>query len=179
MYNSLISGETTYQLQDVQNLRTTIGKQAKMMETVGKKIASLPVDPENPKTATLQTNIKRATSYYINEHLISMPVLPTMSELEQMQRDRILRTTSVEEMPKTNVRVTKVAVETGWTPAGISKDDAEEPVDPLLEQINNVKHYIEQAKVAQRFTEVLSLKENLRTLQKEYEKQQRYHCVDA
>lgn len=65
MYNSLTSGETTFLLQDVQALRSSIAEKAQMIDTLSKKIASAPVDLETPKAALLQNNIRKSTSNYI------------------------------------------------------------------------------------------------------------------
>lgn len=65
MYNSLTAGERTYLLQDCQSLRLSIAEKAQMIDTLSKKIAQEPVDPDTPKAASVQSNIRKATSNYI------------------------------------------------------------------------------------------------------------------
>lgn len=65
MYNSLTAGERTYLLQDCQSLRLAIAEKAQMIDTLSKKIAQEPVDPDTPKAASVQSNIRKATSNYI------------------------------------------------------------------------------------------------------------------
>lgn len=65
MYNSLTSGETTFLLQDVQTLRSSIAEKAQMIDTLSKKIASEMVDSRTPKAAVVQSNIRKSTSNYI------------------------------------------------------------------------------------------------------------------
>lgn len=172
MYNSLTSGETTFQLQDTQSLRTTIAKQAEMIDTLSKKIAALPDEHDNPKVQTLQNAIKRATSHYIKEYLLTLPVPPSLEELEQIKRLRLLRNDEDEVEPETSIK--KVTVTTGWSPSNMAssvKTDSHTE-DPLIEQINIVRNYIEQARKAQRFEEVASLETNLKFLKQAYREQE-------
>lgn len=172
MYNSIMSGETTHQLQEAQNLRTTIAKQAEALDTVSKKIASLPVDPDTPRVATLQNSVRKAISHYIKDNLLTLPVLPTHDEVEQIRKERIVKQReAVTPEVKSNVKIKRVAVTTGWSPSNVAESGDSE--DPLVQQINNVRNYIEQAKKANRMEEVASLKENLEFLKARYREQLR------
>lgn len=172
MYNSLISGETTYLPQDLQSLRTTIADQAQMIDTLSKKIASLPVTDETPKAVILQNSIRKATSIYIKDYLLTLPTPPTVEELERIKRERTLKS-SDDLTPSPKIHIKKVTVTTGWSPAHIPSDSISiEEDDPLLEQMNIVRNYIKQARQAQRFDEAASLTENLNMLKEMYRKQQ-------
>lgn len=65
----------------------------------------------------------------------------------------------------------------GWLPtASISRQ--QELADPLLQQIDNITSFIEQAKEANRLDEVQMLQENLRQLQDEYDQQQTDRAIE-
>lgn len=51
--------------------------------------------------------------------------------------------------------------------------DANTEENPLIEQMQIVRNYIDQARKAHRFEEVASLEENLRMLKETYRQQQR------
>ncbi|XP_013417356.1 rabenosyn-5-like [Lingula anatina] len=60
----------------------------------------------------------------------------------------------------------------GWMPPDQSKASAATPDDdPMVQQMNNIKHYIKQAKDAQKWDEVHMLEENLKMLQSEFWRQ--------
>ncbi|KAJ8947892.1 hypothetical protein NQ318_010038 [Aromia moschata] len=172
IYNSLISGETTYLLQDLQSLRTTIADKAQMIDTLSKKIASLPVDAETPKAAALQNSIRKATSVYIKDYLLTLAAPPTPQDLEKIKRERSMRAVDEDVAPMPRASIKRVTVTTGWSPANVSETAAAEEGDPLLEQMSIVRNYIEQARKAHRFEEVASLQENLEMLKQTYRKQQ-------
>lgn len=165
------SGETTYLLQDLQSLRNSIADKAQMIDTISKKIASVPVDPETPKAAILQNSIRKATSSFIKEELITLPPPPTPQDLEKIKNERLAKVTD-DDIPISNISIKKVMVTTGWSPANVTNEaTVTEEADPLLEQMNIVRSYIKQARDAQRFEEVGSLQENLNMLKEMYKKQ--------
>ncbi|XP_057653617.1 rabenosyn-5 [Diorhabda carinulata] len=172
VYNSIISGETTYILQDLQSLRTTIADKAQMIDTISKKIASLSVDPSTPKAMLLQNNIRKATSMYIKDYLLTLPAPPTLQEIEKIRYERSSKAVEDDDIPVKNTNIKKVTVTTGWSPANVKNDvTVTEEEDPLLEQISIVTSYIKQARENQRFEEVASLQENLNMLKEMYRKQ--------
>lgn len=174
MYNSIISGETKYLLQDLQSLRTSIADQAQLIDTLSKKITSLPDEDDMPKAVVLKSNIRKATSFYIKDYLLTLPAPPTIQELEKIKKDRSLSSSLNDDyFPTPKLSIKKVAVTTGWSPANVPTDSSVTAVeDPLLQQINLVKSYIDQARKAQRFDEVASLTENLKMLKEMYRQQQ-------
>lgn len=174
MYNSIISGETIYLLQDLQSLRTSIADQAQLIDTLSKKIASLPEEDDFPKAAVLKNNIRKGTSVYIKDYLLTLPTPPTMQELEKIKSERtIISNKNNDFLPAPNTSVKKIAVSTGWSPANVPASNSTTDIeDPLLEQINIVKGYIMEAKKAQRFDEAVTLNENLKMLKEMYRKQQ-------
>ncbi|XP_060520267.1 rabenosyn-5 [Cylas formicarius] len=172
MYDSLMSGETTFFLPDLQALRSSIAEKGQMIDTLSKKIASLSVDSDTPKAAPLQNNIRKATSVYIKEYLLALPPPPTAEELERI-RERCSKMFKDDSLPEpSNSKLQKVAVTTGWSPAHVPNEfkvDQEE--NPLIEQMNIVRNYIAQARAAQRFEEVVSLEANLKMLKETYSKE--------
>lgn len=78
------------------------------------------------------------------------------------------------EIPQAPPRLTKVG---GWLPSsepGHARggDAGGALADPLLQQIDNIRSFLRQAREARRADEVALLEENLRQLQDEYERQQ-------
>lgn len=145
------------------------------MDTISKKIASISTDEEIPRVVTLQTNIKRATSNYIKEHLLSLPALPSVSELEKIRKEHSQRLSNVSNVdlsskPVKNAKIKRVAIETGWTPGMANSSDSED--DIFLKQIKNVEHFIKEAESAQKYEEVASLKKNLKDLREMYRETQ-------
>lgn len=165
MQESLGSGETTFQLQDAQSLRGSIAKQAEQLDLCSKRIQALPAEPDCPKTLSLQAAVKRATSQYIKEHLLELPGLPAPADLAELRRRRADQRLDSVGDEGAAVRVQRVAVTTGWTPARLPEAPSS-TADPLAEQIGIVRNYIQQARQAHRFEEVASLEENLRLLER-------------
>lgn len=66
-------------------------------------------------------------------------------------------------------RMTKAG---GWLPSADSANARSELEDPLLQQIENIRSFLRQAREAQRTDEVAMLEENLRQLEDEYDQQQ-------
>lgn len=173
MYSSLTTGDTTFQLQDAQSLKVSLAKQSEILDSLSKKIAALPVDTDVPQMFSLQNSIRRATAQYLKDNILALPVLPTHSELEKIKSDRLLRNTVVVQ-DNMNVHVKRITVTTGWSPANVPGEDSSESLDdPLMEQMNIVRNYIDQARKAQRFEEVASLRENLKMLKESYRKRQK------
>ncbi|KAF5297120.1 hypothetical protein FQA39_LY02700 [Lamprigera yunnana] len=180
MYNSLMSGEQTFRLQDVQSLRLSIAQQAEVLDVISKKIMSIPLDPDESKAILLQNSIRRATTLYIKEYLLVLPTLPSAVELNKIRQERLSRNTEVAAYPTVS-SVRKIAVTTGWSPDNISIENALPEMsddDPLMQQISIVRNYIKQARTANRFEEVASLEQNLEFLKRAYQQQQlRYRNV--
>ncbi|XP_042858528.1 rabenosyn-5-like [Penaeus japonicus] len=66
----------------------------------------------------------------------------------------------------------EVVVDTGWGP-NLTPPSVTETDEPIIQQMNNVRNYIRQAREANRYDEVATLEANLKELQGEYKKQQR------
>lgn len=145
-----------------------------MIDTLSKKIASYQENDEMPKAAVLKNNIRKATSCYIKDYLLTLPSPPTIQELEKFRNDRSLSSSVTEDLlPIPKISIKKVTVTTGWSSANIPSTSLVTDIeDPLLQQINLVKSYIDQARKAQRYDEVSSLVENLKMLKEMYQKQQ-------
>ncbi|KAK4884394.1 hypothetical protein RN001_000665 [Aquatica leii] len=174
MYNSMMSGEQTFRLQDVQSLRSSIAQQAEILDAISKRIISVPLNPEQPKAILLQNSIRRATTQYIKEYLLVLPILPSAEELYRIRQERLTRNVSTSTHPTVSA-VKKIAVTTGWSPDNLSIENVIPEIsdeDPLMQQIAIVRNYIKQARSANRFEEVASLEENLEFLKKAYREQQ-------
>lgn len=169
MYNSLVAGNTTFHLQDAQSLKTTIAQHARTLDTLSKNLTLIPPDPDAPKVASLQNAIRKATTQYVKDYILTLPVLPTLAELEQIKQNRFLYTEDTE--AASDVSVKKVTVPTGWSP-NVVETVSKEDEDPILQQMNIVRNYIEQARKAHRYEEIVSLEENLKLLKESYRKQQ-------
>lgn len=167
MYVSLTGGEATFQLQDAQSLKTSIGSKAEIIDAISKRIANLPVEESNPKIQSLQNSIRRATSNYIKDYLLTLPPLPTVQEIAAIKENRLLKVSKEDNESGKQITIKKVTVTTGWSPSSIDNSVKSEE-DPLIEQINIVRDYIAQARKAQRFEEVASLEENLKMLKEAY-----------
>ena len=61
-------------------------------------------------------------------------------------------------------------VGSGWGPSQVTIEKAS---DPILQQIENIRGYIQQAKDAEKFDEIKTLQEHLKDLQLVYEQQQK------
>lgn len=160
MCASLHAGESTYNLSDSQALRGCIGKQGEILDAVSKQIATIPLNPEIPRAVTLQNAIRRATSNYIKDTLLSLPALPTPAELlEKQNRFRDNETQTAVFVPRT------VKINDGWSPQVASDSIVESSEDPLVQQMDIVREYIKQARQAMRFEEVASLEAHLKELE--------------
>lgn len=176
MYNSLIAGNTTFHVQDAQSLKTTIAQHTKTLDTLSKNLALIPVDPDAPKVITLQNSIRRATTQYVKDYILTLPVLPTLAELEKIKQTRLSYTEDGERGADLSVK--KVTVPTGWSP-NVVEATPEEDEDPILQQMNIVRNYIEQARKAHRYEEIVSLEENLKLLKESYRQQQKQQSSKA
>ncbi|XP_050300672.1 rabenosyn-5 [Anthonomus grandis grandis] len=174
MYDSLTSGETTFLLQDLQSLRSTIAEKAQIIDTLSKKIASEPVDPEMPKAVLVQNNIRKSTSNYIKDFLLTLPQPPSSEDIENIREKLAMSFREESDIRSSRQpKIQTVAVTTGWSPApaNIEPPSQDEDDNPLKEQMRIVRNYIDQARKAQRYEEVASLEENLRMLQDTYRRQ--------
>lgn len=176
MYNSLVAGETTFLLQDVQTMRTEIARKAEMLDTLSKKINLLPIDDQTPKMTTLQSSIRKATNVYIKDNLLTLPAPPTPEELERYKREQSIRFKQSVPLPPRATNVKKVVVTTGWSPMNVSVNESED--DLLVQQMNIVRNYIEQARGAKRFEEVACLQDNLNMLKEMYKERQKNNETD-
>ncbi|XP_025833132.1 rabenosyn-5-like isoform X2 [Agrilus planipennis] len=170
MYDSIMDGDSKYSLQDAQSLRASIAKHAEQLDIISKRILNIPEDETNLK---IQAAIRQATYQYIKEYVLNQPVLPTPAEIEKIKKGRSYRVTEVHQ-PLGIPKIRKVAVTTGWSPDNASENNVPDVSDdPLLQQMNIVRNYIQQARKANRFEEVASLEENLKMLKETYMSQQK------
>uniref|UniRef100_A0A1Y1NBS9 FYVE-type domain-containing protein n=1 Tax=Photinus pyralis TaxID=7054 RepID=A0A1Y1NBS9_PHOPY len=177
MCNSLMSSEDTFHLKDAQSLRASIAQQAEVLDIISKQIMSISSEDNQPKLSLLKNAIRQATTRYIKEYLL---VLPNPAELDKMRKNRTIKHLQAVELPKP-VSLKKIAVTTGWSPENLAVQQSvtDTPNDPLEEQIKIVQNYIEQARSANRYEEVVSLEENLKFLKEAYRMNQIHSDINV
>ncbi|NXV80410.1 RBNS5 protein, partial [Atlantisia rogersi] len=103
--------------------------------------------------------------------------LETHGKQEEKQKDFISRSAAAVNGDAAHLKKGTVRKSEGWLPtSSISRES--EIADPLLQQIDNITSFIEQAKAADRIDEVRMLQENLRQLQDEYDQQQTLKAIE-
>ncbi|KAJ1524846.1 hypothetical protein ONE63_009714 [Megalurothrips usitatus] len=199
MCNSLSYGESTYQLKEAQALWAKLLRLAENIDSLSKKILVLgSADTENPprgRALQLQQQIRAAATAFLRDEMLGLPSLPTEAkylEMQEQRRQELKARIQEEEMEaqaamqlqkqrkernqdrsvhdeRANAHQDTVLLDSGWTPekARLFSSD-----DPMVQQMNNLKHYIKEAKLAQRVDEVEALERNLQELQEEYWRQQ-------
>ncbi|XP_006630784.2 rabenosyn-5 [Lepisosteus oculatus] len=154
----------------------------------------------HPKTQQLQRMIRYSATLFVQEKLLGLMSLPTKEKYDelkekrklemerklQLERQAALETQKrrAEEKPRDQFRLAastngeatplpkpSMTKASGWLPNS-SMLHTQEIKDPLLQQIDNIKSFIRQAKAANKVDEVNMLEENLRQLQDEYDQQQ-------
>ncbi|NXM32102.1 RBNS5 protein, partial [Oxyruncus cristatus] len=202
MAESLNTGETTYSLEHANDLRVEIQKIYEFIDALSKKILSLGLheDPQpHPKTLQLQRMIRYSATLFVQEKLLGLMSLPTKDQYEELKKRRLhmVRQVTLETQGKqeenqkefisrsaaavngdeTHMKKGTVRKSEGWLPtSSISRES--ERADPLLQQIDNITSFIEQAKAANRIDEVRMLQENLMQLQDEYDQQQTLKAIE-
>uniref|UniRef100_A0ABM5FJK7 Rabenosyn-5 isoform X1 n=2 Tax=Pogona vitticeps TaxID=103695 RepID=A0ABM5FJK7_9SAUR len=187
---------------EVQKMYELIDALSKKILTLGLNEETQP----HPRTLQLQRMIRYSATLFVQEKLLGLMSLPTQDQYEelkerrkqeldrklQMERQATLETQRrlddksmdyvSRSLAASNGEVSwpkRAAVKKteGWLPtASISRQ--QELADPLLQQIDNITSFIEQAKEANRLDEVQMLQENLRQLQDEYDQQQTDKAIE-
>ncbi|XP_047439492.1 rabenosyn-5 [Mugil cephalus] len=202
MAESLNAGETTYNLDTAGGLRLEVQKYYELIDALSKRILTLGVKddpPPHPKSLQLQRMIRYSATLFVQEKLLGLMSLPTKEKYEELkekrkeeqekrlqqerlatqealkrrqasERNRPLASTNGElpQAPRAP-RMTKAG---GWLPSADSVHVRSELEDPLLQQIENIRSFLRQAREAKKTDEVAMLEENLRQLQDEYDQQQ-------
>uniref|UniRef100_UPI00358DD9DB rabenosyn-5 isoform X3 n=1 Tax=Myxine glutinosa TaxID=7769 RepID=UPI00358DD9DB len=189
MAESLSLGEPTYNLQDAGKARADIMKLYETIDVIGKKILTLGIKQENPPSTRMQNlhkMIRHAVNLFIQDKLRGLPSLPTPEKYEELKaerkrelEERILqeRKAAVEVQVRAEPAVAMVAApvtepraSSGWL---ASAAPVPHHTDPLLQQLENVRYFLQQAEVAGRRDEAAALCENLCLLQEENERRQK------
>ncbi|PNF32985.1 hypothetical protein B7P43_G16501 [Cryptotermes secundus] len=147
--------------------------------------------------------IRTAATNYLKEQLISLKTLPTEAELKSLQDQRrqemsariqqekqlaVLEAHQAEMQrrrdspqhrdlhrslsPSQKKPADQIASDTGWGPEAAKMFESE---DPMIQQMNNIRNYIKQARSAHKYDEVATLEQNLQELKEAYWKQQQEH----
>ncbi|XP_039286932.1 rabenosyn-5 isoform X2 [Nilaparvata lugens] len=197
MCNSLSDGETIYSLNDAQALRMTIVKLAESIDGISGKILNLDGGPEGGSAAgRLQKSVRMATTAYLRTQLLRLPSLLSETDYKyaQFRRRQQIQAKIQEEKtresklkspvgrpelnaspqhriaaPASTNDIQDVSVGQGWVPEKKKFFDVD---DPLLLQMNILRNYIQEARAAHKYDEVVSLEANLQELKDEYWKQQ-------
>ncbi|RZF35179.1 hypothetical protein LSTR_LSTR012384 [Laodelphax striatellus] len=200
MSNSLSEGETVYSLNDAQALRMTIVKLAESIDVISGKILNLDGPPEGGSASVrLQKSVRMATTAYLRTQLLRLPSLLSESDYKYAQfrrRQQIQAKIQEEKTRESKLKspgvrpdfnspqhnrvaaptnssssndIQDVSVGQGWVPEKKKFFDVD---DPLLLQMNILRNYIQEARAAHKYDEVVSLEANLQELKDEYWKQQ-------
>ncbi|TSL97271.1 Rabenosyn-5 [Bagarius yarrelli] len=207
MAESLNAGETTYNLETAAGLRMEVQKYYEHIDVFSKKILTLGLKdevPPHPKAVQLQKMVRYSATLFVQEKLLGLMSLPTKEKYEELKEKRKeeqekklqqerqaaleaqKRRLEIEKnratpsangdapRPAPSPRMTKVG---GWLPSS-SSHSASEVDDPLLQQINNIESFLQQAQAANRTDEAAMLEENLRQLQEEFDAQQMSRAIE-
>ncbi|KAM8930332.1 rabenosyn-5 [Pelodytes ibericus] len=201
MAQSINAGETTYNLDHANNVRIEVQRHYELIDALSKKILTLGMneDPKpHPKSQQLQKMVRYSATLFVQEKLLGLMSLPTKEKYEELKdqrrreneqklqkerqaaleaqkrfderkRDpahRSANDTNGDLSPRKAIRKVE-----GWLPTS-GAPRTRETSDPLLQQIENITWYIQQAREVGRGEEVQMLEENLRQLQEEYDQQQ-------
>ncbi|CAH1265435.1 RBSN [Branchiostoma lanceolatum] len=229
MAESLNAGETSYNLEHANNVRSQLMRCYEAIDTIGfltevtsygntftscvyvcrKKIATMGASGTeqqlSPQAIRLQQGIRKHCTLFIQDNVFGLPSLPSEDQLRKLQEQRRLeieqrlalerqaaleveeRRRSEEQRKRSSPekeRKGAAAVDTtnrdrtesigkGWTPAVDSSSVATTETDPMLQQMDIIRSFVEQARAAGRLDEVEMLEANLRELQQEYWRQHR------
>ncbi|XP_046733787.1 rabenosyn-5 [Diprion similis] len=155
-------------------------------------------DVDNPpkgQTLKLQQMVRSAATTFLKEHLLNSEPLPTeeeyttfkerrrkaieerieherQMEMEELQRERRREQQKREVLTSDFVIVSRndqltLDKSQGWGPSSATPMLASS-MDPIIEQMNNLRAYIKQARDAHKYDEVATLETNLRELQSAY-----------
>ncbi|XP_008551264.1 rabenosyn-5 [Microplitis demolitor] len=163
-----------------------------------KIIAIGTADIDNPpqgQALKLHQMIRASAMIFLKEQLLTIPSLPSEEEylaLQENRRQKIEeriayeRQLEIEEALKerrrdykvdnkssqniTPIKNNETLMETsqGWTPSGAVAILPSASIEPIIEQMSNLRSYIKQAKAECKFDEVATLESNLRELQSAY-----------
>ncbi|XP_077369296.1 rabenosyn-5 [Festucalex cinctus] len=183
---------------EVQKYYELIDALSKKILTLGVKDEPQP----HPKVLQLQRMVRYTATLFVQEKLLGLMSLPSKGKYEELkekrkqeqerrlQQERLAAQEALKRRqesersrpppagingePPQAPREPRVTKAGGWLP---SSDPAyarvtDQSQDPLLQQIHNIRSFLQQARQARRVDEVAMLEENLRQLQDEYDRQQ-------
>lgn len=110
----------------------------------------------------------------------ALEALQRLGVNEPVRREESPKKETPVSLPRPSVRrksaVDPVTTETGWGPE-VNSVHSTDHQDPMVQQMNNIRNYIKQAREAHLYDEVQILEANLRELQREYwaQKEQTNH----
>uniref|UniRef100_A0A4W5LHD3 Rabenosyn, RAB effector n=1 Tax=Hucho hucho TaxID=62062 RepID=A0A4W5LHD3_9TELE len=204
MAESLNAGETTYNLDTAGGLRMEVQKYYELIDALSKRILTLGMKEEpqpHPKNLQLQRMVRYTATLFVQEKLLGLMSLPTKDKYEELKmkrrqeqekrlaQERLAaqkrRQDSAKNCPASSTngeppqapRVPRMTKAGGWLPSSDTLHTHRELEDPMLQQIENIRSFLRQAKAAQRHDEVAMLEENLRQLQDEYDQQQTHLAI--
>ncbi|XP_077290077.1 rabenosyn-5 isoform X2 [Arctopsyche grandis] len=179
MCSSLMDGETAYHLADVSILKSRIAKYAEGIDSLSKDIAALQIAQAGSRTSKLQMAIRQAATHFIKEELVSLPPVPSETEINEIRRIKREETEKRIELERRQMQInmnkrrtlgdstSTYNTQEKWNNHNDSIPD--NSVDnPLVEQMNIIRGYIKEAREKMEFEEVAILEQNLRELKQEY-----------
>ncbi|KAM8716974.1 hypothetical protein ACLKA7_003788 [Drosophila subpalustris] len=200
--NSLYEGESIFTIADAGALRGKIGQVAETIDLRSKRILTIHSEPGSREEA-LKKAIRLSCVQIIKERMLSLPPLPDEAHIHKIQERKRMET---EQRILTEQRMAMEAYErygsttqaggsgmenrsfaqgsdlqslNNWSAPQASTTTKSSVDDPLIEQINNVKGYIKQARQDMNFEVVETLELNLRDLQREFYERQRHSSHNA
>lgn len=191
---ALSSGETTYTLCDAQEVRVKLIRLGEAIDILSKKILGLGINTEmcpGLKEQQLHRAIRLRATNFLQDKMVGLPSLPTEEEVKYIKQRRLeevqLRIAEeksanlefhqkqkrvlAQTQPSSSWRQSAhhyASGETGWGPETLFSDTLE---DPLVQQMNNIRNYIGQARQARKYDEVRMLEKNLEELRLELQNQ--------
>ncbi|XP_011311929.1 rabenosyn-5 isoform X1 [Fopius arisanus] len=198
MWESFNEGETTYDLRDAQILRVKIAKIGENVDNISKRILAIgTADVDNPpqgQALRLHQMVRASAMIFLKEHLLTIPSLPSEEvylELQEKRQKRIEervafeRQMEIEEALKerrkeqrvdpkggmsSSVKSNEPIIEKsdGWGPSSAVAMLPSSTMDPIIEQMSNLRSYIKQARAECKYDEVATLESNLKELQSAY-----------
>lgn len=189
MVASFSQGESTYNLKDAQECRLRLLKIAEFVDGYSKKVQGLGMnDEKNAPTGaaySLQQKIRLSAVHFLKENLLGLPNLPDAGQLAKLQEERrqaiekriIQEKLAISERREFELKrqaqfhskeQESVSVDRGWGVETSRIKVANEDDDPMLQQMQIINNYIQQARRDHRYDEVAMLEANLRELQFEH-----------
>merc|ERR1711962_1218746 len=188
MHASLMHGENTYNLDDAKLLRVRLLKLAENIDLMSKRIESLGRDSIAPESAPRKFKLQEQRQAEMQRQAEEERERAAEAKLK-FQRMQEKRKSEAFRLPSPgfptspafvrtgSFRNKQVSHESGFVVSSSSQEANSVNEDPMVQQMNNLRGYIQQAREANMFDEVSMLESNLRMLQEEFKRQKEEEAV--